>query len=540
MTADPGRGRALVLAAHGAGDGSAANALVRRLVTEAAARGGFDEAAAAFHRGTPGFADVLDGLSCGSVTVVPLLTSAGYYDDLLRRALRRNPRPDGRLQVTRPIGTHPGLAAVVARRVEALLRSHGLERDRTAALVVGHGTRRHPHSRRATLTLANRLARGRLVADVAAAFLDDDPGVEQALAEIEVPHVVVVPFLIGGGKHVTRDLEAAVARCLVARGPDHGARGGARSPVTGHRSPVVDIPVGDYPEMVDLIVDLADPPPRAPSSVPRARRRRAAPPTDGSVHLVGAGPGDPDLITVRGLRLLEQADVVVHDRLVPRELLRGARAGALVIDVGKAPGGRGCSQAWINHLLVTHAREGRRVVRLKGGDPFVFGRGGEELAFCREAGVPCEVVPGVTSALAVPAAAGIPVTHRGVVRSVAVITGHVEPGNRPLPDPAAVAAMDTVVILMGRSTLRSIADDLVAAGRSADTPAACIENGTTPSQRVVTATLGSIADAADRAGLEAPVVTVVGEVAKWAAEETRGAERGARSTGLVDERVRVV
>jgi siroheme synthase len=127
-----------------------------------------------------------------------------------------------------------------------------------------------------------------------------------------------------------------------------------------------------------------------------------------------------------------------------------------------------------------------------------------------------------------------------VVRSVAVITGHVEPGNRPLPDPAAVAAMDTVVILMGRSTLRSIADDLVAAGRSADTPAACIENGTTPSQRVVTATLGSIADAADRAGLEAPVVTVVGEVAKWAAEETRGAERGARSTGLVDERVRVV
>ncbi len=566
MTADRGR-RALVLAAHGAGDGSAANALVRRLATEAAARGGFDEAAAAFHRGTPGFSDALAGLAAGSVTVVPLLTSAGYYHDLLRRALRRSSRRNVAWRVTRPVGTHPGLAAVVARRVAGLLAQHGLEPDRTATLVVGHGTRRHPHSRRATLALANALARGtapgargiraRLVADVAVGFLDDDPGVAEALAEIEAPNVVVVPFLIGGGKHVIKDLEAAVAE---ARGTEHGARDGDGSPVTAHRSPVVDIPIGDYPEMLGLILDFARTPPRAPRAAPRAteaprpgpraRTRRFAAPTPGTVHLVGAGPGDPDLITVRGLRLLERADVVVHDRLVPPQLLHRVRPEALIIDAGKAPGGRGCSQEWINHLLVAHAREGRRVVRLKGGDPFVFGRGGEELAFCRAAGVRCEIVPGVTSALAVPAAAGIPVTHRGVVRSLAVITGQAEPGSPPLPDPAALAAMDTVVILMGRSTLRSIAADLVAAGRPADTPVACIENGTTADQRVVTGTLHSIAVAVDRAGLEAPVVTVVGAMAGWAGAFTHGArgterrasraEHGARSTGLPDRAIHVV
>ena len=537
MTASKRPGRALVLAAHGAGDGSAANARVRRLATEAAARGGFDEAAVAFHRGTPGFADVLNGLSSGSVTVVPLLTSGGYYHDLLRRALRKTSRPDVSLRVSRPIGTHHGLGEIVARRVQHVLEAHRLDPERAAVLVVGHGTRRHAHSRRATLTLANALARGAgrgtrggLVADVAVGFLDDDPGVEQALAEIGTPHVIVVPFLIGGGNHVMRDLDRLLERGAgLARGAGHGARSvEARPPVTGHRTPIVDIPIGDYPEMVDLILDLAKFPPRAPRPGPRAGRRREAAPTPGSVHLVGAGPGDPDLITVRGLRLLEQADVVVHDRLAPPELLERARPDALVVDVGKTPGGKGCSQEWINHLLVSHAKGGSRVVRLKGGDPFVFGRGGEELAFCREAGVRCEVVPGVTSALAVPAAAGIPVTHRGVVRSVAVITGHVEPGSPPLPDPAAVAAMDTVVVLMGRASLRSLAGDLVAAGRSPDTPVACIENGTTPRQRVVTGTLQTIADVADQAGLQAPVVTVIGEVAKWA-ESDVGAERGVRS-----------
>lgn len=237
----------------------------------------------------------------------------------------------------------------------------------------------------------------------------------------------------------------------------------------------------------------------------------------GTVYLVGAGPGDPGLMTVRGLELLRGADVVVHDRLVARETLEEARADAEVLDVGKAPGKHRYSQDWIGAFLVSRAKSGRSVVRLKGGDPFVFGRGFEELTACREAGVPCFVIPGVTSVVAAPAAAGIPLTSRGVVRSVAIITGQVgceSPG--PRLNYEALAAMDTIVILMGRANLGKVADRLIANGKARATPAACIERATTSSQRVVRATLGAIASAADRAGLEAPIVTVIGSVAAYA------------------------
>ena len=233
----------------------------------------------------------------------------------------------------------------------------------------------------------------------------------------------------------------------------------------------------------------------------------------GTVHLVGGGPGDPGLITARGLELLRHSDVVVHDRLIGAELLREARTGAELIDVGKGTGLAPFSQDEINTLLVDRARQGRVVVRLKGGDPFVFGRGSEEAAACREAGVDVFVVPGVSSAVAAPAAAGIPVTARGLARSFAVVTAQTADG---ATDVSGFATVDTLVVLMGRSGLAAIAAQLIAAGRDPETPAACIQSATTPEQRVTRATLATIAEAADRDGLESPIVTVIGAVAALA------------------------
>ena len=234
----------------------------------------------------------------------------------------------------------------------------------------------------------------------------------------------------------------------------------------------------------------------------------------GSVAIVGAGPGDPGLITVRGLDLLRRAEVVVYDRLVNPKLLDEARPDALRVFVGKACGTHALPQQEINALLIAEARDGRRVVRLKGGDAFVFGRGGEEALALAEAGVAFEVVPGVTSAVAVPAAAGIPLTHRGVASSFAVVTGHqgVGGGASRVDWGRLAGAADTLVILMGLANLREITRELIAHGRDPGTPSALIERGTTEAQRTVTATLATLADAAAAAGLEAPVVVVIGHV----------------------------
>ncbi len=238
----------------------------------------------------------------------------------------------------------------------------------------------------------------------------------------------------------------------------------------------------------------------------------------GMVYLIGAGPGDPGLITVRGLSLLRQADVVVHDRLVAGELLGEARSGAEVIDAGKAPGEHRFSQDWINALLVDRAKSGRSVARLKGGDPFLFGRGFEELIACRAAGVGCVVVPGVTSAVAAPASVGIPVTLRGAARSLAIVTGHAADDGAATStlNYKALATMDTLVILMGRANLGKLTASLIDAGLDPATPAACIEQATTAQQRLTKATLATVAQAADRDGLCAPVVTVIGAVAAHA------------------------
>jgi uroporphyrin-III C-methyltransferase len=271
---------------------------------------------------------------------------------------------------------------------------------------------------------------------------------------------------------------------------------------------IIDRPLGDYPGLDEIVVDLARR--YAPPSLPHSRGAIALR-VSGSVHLVGGGPGDPGLLTIRGLELLRQADVVIHDRLIGPELLDFTSRSALLVDVGKTPGHSAYSQEEINGLLLQHARKGALVVRLKGGDPFIFGRGSEEVEACRSAGVEVEVVPGVSSALAAPAAAGIPLTARGVAQSFAVVTGHLaeeSTGASAFADHA-----DTLVILMGRSNLADLALRLISSGRDPNTPAACIQSATTAEQRVTRATLATIADAADRDGLVSPVVTVIGKVA---------------------------
>lgn len=234
---------------------------------------------------------------------------------------------------------------------------------------------------------------------------------------------------------------------------------------------------------------------------------------DVRVWLVGAGPGDPELLTLRAARLIGEADVVLYDRLVSPEILAMAHPGAELIDVGKRPGGSH-TQDVLNDLLVLHARSGRRVVRLKGGDPFVFGRGGEEVEVLARAGIACEVVPGVSSALAGPAAAGIPVTHRQVARAVTIVTGHEMAASDPVDWSAVARLGGTLVVLMGIERRAAIVDALVAGGLADDTPAAVVMNATTPRQRVWT---GRVRDLVD-ADVASPAVMVVGAVATFADE----------------------
>jgi uroporphyrin-III C-methyltransferase len=233
----------------------------------------------------------------------------------------------------------------------------------------------------------------------------------------------------------------------------------------------------------------------------------------GKVYLVGAGPGDPELITVRGLRVLRQATVVLYDRLVHPQLLQEAPREAKQLYVGKEGGTHCVPQNQINQLLVTYAQRGETVVRLKGGDPFVFGRGGEEAEALVSAGIPFEIVPGVSSALAAPAYAGIPVTHRRFASSFAVITGHEENGRETTHDWAKLAtAVDTLIVLMGVSNLPSIVSELVYHGRSPQTPIALVRWGTFSEQEALVGTLDTIVEKVTLHPLPPPVVTVIGEV----------------------------
>jgi len=316
---------------------------------------------------------------------------------------------------------------------------------------------------------------------------------------------------------VSREAEAARVWCVRA---DDARASTAWTPATARGA------AGSASEGLTVAVTAGGDPRRAAAvrdavlagldsgTLPLRRVRPTAAP-DGSeagrVALVGGGPGAEDLITVRGRALLATADVVVTDRLGPRSLLATLAADVEVVDVGKTPGNHPVSQERINELLVHHASLGKRVVRLKGGDPFVLGRGGEEALHCVEHGIPVEVVPGVTSAVSVPAAAGIPVTHRGVTASFVVASAH--DGADAVLRAASDAAPDaTLVLLMGVTRLGDTAQALIRSGRRPDTPVALVERGWTPEQRTTVTTLDRAAVDAVAAGVRAPAVVVVGDV----------------------------
>jgi uroporphyrin-III C-methyltransferase/precorrin-2 dehydrogenase/sirohydrochlorin ferrochelatase len=240
------------------------------------------------------------------------------------------------------------------------------------------------------------------------------------------------------------------------------------------------------------------------------------------VVLVGGGPGDPELVTVAARRALSEADVVVADRLAPRELLDELSPDVELVDVAKLPRGRSAAQEEINRVIVERAKAGKRVVRFKGGDSFVFGRGYEEAMACAEAGIPCSVVPGLTSAISVPAVAGIPVTHRGVAHEFTVISGHLPPGH---PDslvewPAVARLRGTVVLLMAVQNLPAIAAALLDGGRPTRTPVAIVSEGTMPGERTVLSTLGAVGEEVEAQQVRPPAIVVIGDVVAVANPET--------------------
>lgn len=234
----------------------------------------------------------------------------------------------------------------------------------------------------------------------------------------------------------------------------------------------------------------------------------------GKVYLVGAGPGDPDLLTVKAVRLIQAGDVIVYDRLIQEEVLALAKPAAEKIFMGKFLGKHASRQEEIHELLVRKAKQGKIVIRLKGGDPFLFGRGGEEAEYLAEHGVAFEAVPGVSSCLSAPLSAGIAVTHRDVASSVAIVTGHNSPANHGRVDWQALSKADTLVILMGLHNVGQITEALMAAGRPSDTPAAMVQMAFWPGQQIVVGTLATIAEGVRRARVEAPATLVIGEVVR--------------------------
>jgi uroporphyrin-III C-methyltransferase/precorrin-2 dehydrogenase/sirohydrochlorin ferrochelatase len=307
--------------------------------------------------------------------------------------------------------------------------------------------------------------------------------------------------------------EADRSRIFCARADDRSASSVWTPAVGRHGDLVVGVHGGGDPQRAvgvrdAVVAGLTD------GSIADRASRTAAGGRPGSVVLVGGGPGDPGLITVRGRQAVAQADVVLADHLAPQSLLASLPADVEVIDASKLPRGRSMAQEQINALLIEHALAGRRVVRLKGGDPFVFGRGMEEVEACVAAGVPVEVVPGVTSAIAVPALAGIPVTHRGLTHEFVVVSGHLPPGHpQSLVDWAAIGQLrGTVVVLMGVETAPAIAAALIEHGRAPSTPVAIISDGSTATQRTVRTTLGELPKTVADANIRPPAVWVVGEV----------------------------
>jgi uroporphyrin-III C-methyltransferase / precorrin-2 dehydrogenase / sirohydrochlorin ferrochelatase len=378
-----------------------------------------------------------------------------------------------------------GGGAVAARRIPVLL-------DSGADVVVVSPELSPPVARLAAAGRIRWARRGYAPGDCAGSWLvgayTSDPGVNAAVAA---------------------EADAAGIWCVRA---DDAAASAAWTPASGRAGPArVGVITGDPRRSARirnaLVAGLASGA-IAPAGVRRGGDLR------GGVALVGGGPGDPGLITVRGRQLLHEADVVIADRLAPRSLLAELAPEVEIIDAAKVPRGAAVPQEQINSLLVSRARAGRFVVRLKGGDPFIFGRGGEELLACLRAGISVTVVPGVSSVAAAPAAAGVPLTHRGLAQEFYVASGHVTPDDeRSAVDWRALASSPaTLVFLMATEHLQVIADTLIRHGRYPHTPVSVISDGTLPSQRTINARLNTVARDVARAGLGPPAVVVVGEV----------------------------
>jgi uroporphyrin-III C-methyltransferase / precorrin-2 dehydrogenase / sirohydrochlorin ferrochelatase len=305
---------------------------------------------------------------------------------------------------------------------------------------------------------------------------------------------------------------------------DDGAASAAWTPaVTRHGEVTVAVTAGGDPgrsqrlrAAIALALAQGSLPVRPARTGLGRRGRGAGAAAVGSVALIGGGPGDPGLITVLGRRILAEADVVVTDKLAPRALLAELDPDVEVIDAGKQPHAHNLTQSQINELIVARALAGQRVVRLKGGDPFVFGRGAEEALACVRAGVPFQVVPGVTSAIAVPAYAGIPVTHRGITQDFSVVSAHLDPSHpgATVDWEALAKTTGTLVLMMAVAHLDAVATELIKRGRDAATPVAVISDGTTPDQQTLTSTLGDVAADAAASGVRPPAVVVIGDVVK--------------------------
>ena len=361
--------------------------------------------------------------------------------------------------------------------------------NQVGILVVGHGSRRQEANddvREATRQIARRGP----FACVEPAFLEIvSPTIEEGFAtlvERGASHVIIHPYFLSPGRHTRGDIPFNVH---AAASQHPGVTYQITEPLAAH-----DLVIA---ASIERILE---------AKKPSIGERR------GKVYLVGAGPGDPGLLTVKAWELLRKADVVIYDYLVNPDLLIHLKEDAERIFVGKVGHGTQTPQSKINALLVSKASGGKLVVRLKGGDPFLFGRGGEEALILRAAGIPFEIVPGISSALAVPAYAGIPLTHRGLSSSIVILTGANATDGKLSEDLFNARSADTIVVLMGIAHLRDIAEQLITLGRSLDTPVAVIQWGTYESQQVVTGTLETIADVAAGQRLRSPSIIVIGEV----------------------------
>ncbi|MFG1866568.1 uroporphyrinogen-III C-methyltransferase [Micromonospora arborensis] len=483
-----------------------------------------------------------------ALVALPLvLTAAGHGKGDIPAAMAREQErhPGLTYRYGRPLGPHPLLHDVLEQRIDAALAGadradtgqSGADRADTWVALIGRGST-DPDANAEVAKVARLLWEGRGYAGVEPGFVSlaqpSVPAVLERLRRLGARRIVVAPYFLFAG--VLPDRIVAQSAEFAAAHPDLDVR-------------VADL-IGDCDELADLVWERYAEAlggdirmncdtcayrvlmPGFADKVGRPQRPHDHPDDPvghhhhhdhhghdhhhdhGSVAVVGGGPGPDDLITVRAKALLDAADVVVVDRLAPQGLLAGLRPDVLVVDAAKVPRGPSMAQEAINEALVTHARAGRRVVRLKGGDPYVFGRGHEEVQACVAAGVPVTVVPGVSSALAAPALAGVPVTHRGVAHDVTVVSGHLPPGHPDsLVDWAALArARGTVVLLMAVDTIAKIAAVLIEHGRAPQTPVLAVQDAGQPDQRSVPARLDEIGAVAAREDVRPPAVFVLGPV----------------------------